>query len=277
MKILVTGADGMVGSYVKADFRYSRIALDVVNAAQVESVVLRDKPDAIIHLAALTDMKQCEEDRELADKVNAIGARNIALAAKKIGAKVVYVSTNAVFDGTNAGAYTETDKPNPMSEYGRSKLAGEKAVLDADANNLVVRTSWIFGGGPAKDKKFIGKIAGKLRANEAVKAVDDVRGTPTYAKDLAIAIGQALESGASGIMNIVNAGDASRYDMMLVAKEAFGSSSSVTGAPLASFGPTGNSLRNERLAQSPANFAQLRPWQEALKEYILTEWQTTAK
>lgn len=270
-KVLVTGAGGLVGHYLRFGLRPSRDELDVTNLSQVEAVVRRLKPKAILHLAALTDMAKCEEDKDLAYGINAVGTYNVALAAREVGAKLVYVSTNAVFDGNQDRAYSPGDAPHPANVYGHSKYLGELAILGMSARNLVVRSSWIFGGGPKQDKKFVGKVIPKFLAGDPISAVNDVRGTPTYGKDLAAALREVVKSGVSGVIHVTNGGDASRYDMALVIKESLLSRSEVSGAPLKSFGYTGNALRNEMLDSGEY---KLRPWPEALKEYLETEWKT---
>lgn len=266
---MVTGGGGTVGSYMKIGVCFSHSDLDITNLSEVERVIYHEKPSTIIHLAALTDMKQCEENPDLAYMVNTVGTYNIALVAREVGAKVVYISTNAVFDGKKDGAYLSTDLPRPVNIYGHSKYMGELAVLGINPKNLVVRTSWIFGGGPGKDKKFVGKIMPKLQMNEALSAVNDACGTPTYAKDLARALEKLTTSNVSGIIHITNSGRASRYDMALVMKEILDSRSVISQASLFSFGLIGKTLKNETL---DSDKYVLRPWQEALKEYLKTEW-----
>lgn len=259
----------MLGSYISSGSRFSREELDVTDINQVEKILRTDKPDVVIHLAAITDMKKCEDNPDLARSINEIGTYNIAKIAKEIGAKVIYVSTNAVFDGEKVGSYISVDLPHPVNVYGHSKYMGELAVLGMDSKNLVIRTSWIFGGGKNKDKKFVGKIMPKLIANETFSAVDDVKGTPTYAKDLAVMLQKLATSDTSGVIHITNSGSASRYDMAMVIKETIKSKSQINSALLSSFGLTGNTLKNEVL---DSGLYVLRPWQEALKEYIRIEW-----
>ncbi len=268
-KILVTGGDGVVGSYMKIGLRLSHVDLDVTNLPQVRKVLKHERPKTVIHLAAITDMKQCENDPNLALGVNAVGARNVALASKEVGAKVIYISTNAVFDGKKKGAYKPGDKSTPINVYGRSKYEGELAILQTDHKNLVVRTSWVFGGGKDKDRKFVGKIMPKLLSDEDLSAVSDVHGTPTYGKDLALALEKLATSDISGVVHVTNAGKASRYDMASVVRKTLGSRSRISKVTLSGFGQTANTLKNEVLE---AGEHVLRPWREALAEYIETEW-----
>ncbi|HEY4500162.1 MAG TPA: NAD(P)-dependent oxidoreductase [Candidatus Paceibacterota bacterium] len=268
-RILITGGDGVVGSYMRIGVRLLRSDFDITNLSEVEKVILREKPSVIIHLAALTDIKKCEDSPDLAYRVNAIGTYNVALIAKEVGAKVIYISTNAVFDGKKKGAYLSTDKPKPINIYGHSKYIGELAVLGMSQKNLVVRTSWIFGGGKNRDKKFVGKIITKLLVGKKLSAVNDVYGTPTYGRDLAISLSKLATSGVSGIIHVTNSGRASRYDMTLVIKTALKSKSLISPVSLSNFGKTANTLKNERL---DSDEYVMRSWQKALREYIETEW-----
>ena len=268
-EILVTGGDGALGSYFRNCKRLTKRDLDITDEKKVSNTILGLKPKVIIHLAAIADMKLCEDNPTLARAVNSIGTKNVAEAAKLCRAHLIYISTNAVFDGTKGDAYLPTDKANPASVYGKTKYEGELAVLEANRKNLVIRTSWIFGGGPAKDKKFVGKIVPLLRRGAELRAVNDVYGTPTYGKDLADAIIRLVERGASGIIHMTNYGKATRYDMALVAKEAVGSRSIISPVGQDGFPGMANMLKNEAL---DAREYAMRPWQEALKEYIETEW-----
>ncbi|MFA6095220.1 MAG: NAD(P)-dependent oxidoreductase [Candidatus Paceibacterota bacterium] len=273
-KIVVIGAAGALGSYFTHEIRLSREDLNITDTMKMKDIMRRLRPQVVVHLAAVTDMKLCEEDPEMAERVNGLATENIATAARDIGARVVYISTNAVFDGEKAAPYAPTDEPHPVSVYGRSKRRGEIAVLASDPRNLVIRTSWIFGGGPSHDRKFVGKMLPKLLSGEAVKAIGDVRGTPTYGRDLAKAVEQLMQDGASGIVHVVNAGNASRYDMAALVRDVIGSKSDVESVPQSAFPGTGNTLRNEML---DAEKNTLRPWQEALAEYIRDEWKISIK
>jgi dTDP-4-dehydrorhamnose reductase len=268
-KVLITGANGMVGNYVDFGIKTDKQTLDVTDLEACMSCLSQHKPEFVLHLSALTDLNLCRDNPDLAYKVNSIGTYNIALAAQVAGAKLIYVSTNAVFEGEQARPYSPAHQPAPANIYGHSKYLGELAVLGIDKNNLIVRTSWIFGGGKERDKKFVGKILAKLEAGEPVQAVNDVYGTPTYGKDLVEKLKELIVSNVSGIVHVVNRGHASRFDIAEAMKKITNSPSEITGVPLASFGDLSNTLRNETLA--PGEYA-MRPWQDALKEYLETEW-----
>ncbi len=264
--ILITGGDGMVGSYANFGIRFSRNELDVTDHAAVHAAFEKYHPTAVIHLAAITNQIVCEGDPERAFMVNETGARYVALAARAVGAHMLYISTNAIFNGSGEKPFNASDTPDPQTIYGRSKYTGERAVREVLPDALIVRTSWIFGGGPEKDRKFVGKIIKQLHAGiSPIKAAADVRGTPTYGKDLMETITRFLAEKKSGVVHLTNAGNTSRYDMALCIKEVMDSSVNIVPVDASSFG--GHVSHNEALTGET-----MRPWQDALREYIETEW-----
>ncbi len=216
MRILITGADGQLGRELQialAGHSLRPLAhpeLDITRAAAVEQAIASFRPDAVVHAAALTDTGRCERDPELAHDVNAAGAENIAIACALAGAAMVYVSTNEVFDGTKTTAYLETDKPAPINHYGRSKLAGERAVQAALRAHYIVRTAWLYGQG---GNNFITKMLHAAEVGELTGVTDEIA-TPTWVHDLAGAIASLIETARYGTYHFTNAGDASRYDWL---------------------------------------------------------------
>jgi dTDP-4-dehydrorhamnose reductase len=198
-RIVVTGAAGQVGTALRKflpEARYlTRADADVTDPQGLK--IAFEGGTAIIHLAALTDVDACERDPATADRVNAQGTANVVAEARGIGARVVYVSTDYVFDGTQDGPYYEDDAPSPINAYGRSKLLGEHAVQTA-SDGLVVRTSWVYGAG----RNFVRTIIKAARARSQLVVVDDQRGRPTSAEDLAAAIAHLLATGATGTVNV---------------------------------------------------------------------------
>jgi dTDP-4-dehydrorhamnose reductase len=268
-KTLITGATGMVGSYVDFGIKTDRRSMDVTDLKEVMAVTDRYKPNVIIHLAAETDVDRCERDPEHAYIANSIGAFNIAMAAKKIGAKVVYVSTVYVFDGSKKTPYLEDDKPSPNNYYGMSKYLGELAIKGTVNDYLIVRAGWMFGGGPSKDQKFVAKIIKQLDSGE-IKAVNDNLGSLTYAKDLINKIRELVSSHKIGIVHVSNSDFCSRYDIALEIKKATGS--------LAKISPVNSSYFNLDASRSKSDImessrgGEMRGWREALGDYIKTEW-----
>lgn len=203
--VLVTGGDGQVGRALRRhlpDARFSsRAELDVRDRAAVTTAC--ERADVVIHLAALTDVDGCERQPDLARSINTDGTRNIAEVAAERGARVIYVSTDYVFDGTKAGEYSETDRPRPVNVYGTTKLAGEAYVAEG-RDNLIVRTSWVFGEGP----NFVATIRALGRERSEIAVVDDQRGRPTAAAGLASVIAALLDTTATGIVHAPGAGPA---------------------------------------------------------------------
>lgn len=196
-----------------------RAELDVTDSLAVERAV-RDV-DVVVHLGALTNVDRCEAEPELAYSINADGTRNVAVAADGVGARVIYLSTDYVFDGTKAGEYTEEDEPAPINQYGRSKLEGERHVASVEGN-LIVRTSWVFGEG----RNFIRTILGAARDRDVLQVVGDQRGRPTYAGDLARALAALVVAPISGIVHI--AGDGAPCSWAELAEAALAAAESHT-------------------------------------------------
>jgi dTDP-4-dehydrorhamnose reductase len=215
VKILVTGAAGQLGREVvdvatsagHDVFAASRAELDVTNPEVVRAVVSREQPAVIIHAAAWTAVDACESDREKAMLHNGSATRFVVDAAREVGARVVYISTDYVFDGTKPTPYVETDVPNPQSVYGASKLAGEQA-LDT-AIDTVVRISWVCGFHGANMVKTILQIAGQ---QDTLTFVDDQIGCPTFADDAAAMITRLATEARTGIWHVTNQGAVSWYD-----------------------------------------------------------------
>ncbi len=262
--IVVTGGRGALAAYIPNAVGVDREDFDITQCAQTQAWIEEKKPTVIIHLAAYTDVAGCEANSGDAYMTNAIGAYHVALAARRVGARMVYVSTNAVFDGEGSEPFGRDMVPQPQGVYGHSKYAGELLVQGVLPDALIVRTSWVFGGGPEKDKRFVGKIIAQLEKDE-ITAVSDVMGTPTYAKDLGETLLQLVAKKEQGIFHVVNGGRASRFDMATHIVKASGSSARVVPASRTLFGA--HIPSNEMLLSD----APLRPWQDALDEYI-REW-----
>ena len=215
MKILVTGAAGQLGREVvdvatsagHNVFAASRAELDVTKPEVVRAVVSREQPAVIVHAAAWTAVDACESDREKAMLHNGAATRFVVDAAREVGARVVYISTDYVFDGTKPTPYVETDVPNPQSVYGTSKLAGEQAV--DTSIDTVVRISWVCGFHGANMVKTILRIAAQ---QDTLTFVDDQIGCPTFADDAAAMITRLAIEDRPGIWHVTNQGAVSWYE-----------------------------------------------------------------
>ncbi|TSC52044.1 MAG: dTDP-4-dehydrorhamnose reductase [Parcubacteria group bacterium LiPW_41] len=270
-KVLTTGGDGMLGSYVNFGIKTNRRSLDITDLKEVRSVFQNHKPEIVLHFAAETDVDRCERDPEYAYFINSIGTYNIALVAAELGIKVVYISTNAVFDGLKNGPYSETDKPHPTNFYGHSKLLGEFAIKELLDNYLILRVSWMMGGGPSKDQKFVSKIINQLKKDgtKKINVVNDQFGALTYAKDLVEAIKVLINEDKRGIFHLPNSGSSSRYDVAKEIVNILNLNIDVNPVNSSFFNLDASRNGNDRL-DSSLNI--MRSWQEALREYLESEW-----
>jgi dTDP-4-dehydrorhamnose reductase len=217
MKVLVTGAGGMVGRAVVEHCTaqgdevsaHDHSSLDIADETAVSSRLERERPQAIINCAAWTDVDGCEANRVRAFEANARGPENLAASARRVQASLVTISTDYVFDGAKDGFYTQRDDPNPTSVYGAAKLEGERRAQSACARTIVVRTGWVFGIGGTN---FLSRVIELGLRNERLKAISDAWGTPTYAADLARRLRYLVELDLPGIYHVVNSGDGASYE-----------------------------------------------------------------
>jgi len=232
--------------------------------------VSAERPSMVIHCAAWTDVDGCERDPGRAFQQNAQGARNVAAACAETGSGMVYISTDFVFDGEKGEAYTEFDPPNPLSAYGASKLAGEQAVSRLVASSYLVRSAWLFG---PRGRNFVGAILEAARAKDEIAVVSDQIGSPTYARDLAEAIGRLIVSGplTPGTYHLVNEGACSWSELAAEALRIAGLTARVRPIPSSEWPsptrrPAFSALRSRWLELR--GLRGLRPWKEALADYI---------
>lgn len=213
-KIIVTGANGQLGRAINQQYagnsEYELINTDVdeLDITRIESVMdlaRRVQPYAIINCAAYTAVEACEQEEDLAFRINAIGARNLSIAASETGAKLVHVSTDYVFDGNGSRPYREIDPVGPQGAYGRTKLAGENFVKEFSDRHYIVRTAWLYGDG----KNFVKTMLRLSETNDVVRVVKDQVGSPTSAVELAKAIAYLLPTENYGLFHGTCEGDCS--------------------------------------------------------------------
>ena len=213
MKLLVTGAEGLLGKSCLelANEKYDVTgldigSLDITDPDGVDRCLGELKPQAVLHCAAYTDVDGAEVEREEAWNVNALGTGWVARAAQRVGALMVYVSTDYVFDGETDSPYGESHPTHPLSSYGTSKLGGEQRVSEAcPGSHLIVRTAWLYGPG----KGFVDWVVNGLEAGRSLSLVRDHRGSPTFAVDLARALIRLVEQDHRGLFHFTNKGDTS--------------------------------------------------------------------
>jgi dTDP-4-dehydrorhamnose reductase len=221
VRLAVTGANGGLGRAFLAavpphhevhPFAHADLAVEDLDAVMQALVPMR--PDAILHFAAMTKVDPCEADEPAAFRVNALGSRNVALAARACGARVLAVSTDYVFDGAKGAPYHEFDAPNPLSIYGRSKLAGEDVVRSLVPESYVVRTAWVFGAGD----DFVSGAVRALAAGDPASGIVDLHGTPTYVHHLAERLLPVLVSGRFGTFHLGGPERVSFHELLSRAK-----------------------------------------------------------
>jgi dTDP-4-dehydrorhamnose reductase len=278
LRIIVTGHKGQLGSAVVrvlADHEILGLDLpewDITDRAQVKKTVNDFQPDAVIHCAALTNVDYCANNPHEAVRINGVGTYNIAVAARDVGATILAISTNEVFDGTADRPYQEYDQRNPINPYGYSKYVGEQVIERYAPDHMIVRTAWLYASGGTN---FIHKVVARARDGQPLRVVTDEIASPTYASDLAEAVASLLAKRQPGIYHMVNAGAASRYDFARKALDLIGLAD-VAIEPI-------TSDAFER-ASTPPPYAPLdnifgaaigvtmRPWEDALEAYIQSEF-----
>jgi dTDP-4-dehydrorhamnose reductase len=274
LKLLVTGAAGMLGRDVMLAagnaghqvVGYGHAELDIGDAAAVSAKVEGERPDVVINCAAWTDVDGAEEAEEQATTINGAGAGNVAGAAAAVGASVVYVGSDYVFDGSKGAPYVETDQTAPLSAYGRSKLAGEEATRAANKRHFIVRSAWLFGtGGP----NFVETMLRLAVDHGEVLVVRDQVGSPTYTWHLAYGIVRLIEGVEFGIHHMAAAGQCSWYEF---AREIFRRAErDVELAPCATeeFPRPAPRPRYSVLRSAHRDAPVLPDWHEGLEAYLM--------
>lgn len=276
MKVLVTGCRGQLGQDVckrlaALDVEYDGVDIDdfdLTDAAETERCVVRSRPDAIIHCAAYTAVDKAEEASDLCFSVNEKGTFNLAKAAADLGTKIVYLSTDYVFDGAGSLPHKEEDPTNPLNVYGASKLAGERAILSQTERCFIVRTSWVFG---IHGRNFVETMLRLGEQRDSVSVVCDQIGSPTYTVDLARLLCSMIFTEKYGIYHAANEGFCSWYDLACRTMELAGRPCRVLPINSAEYPTKAKRPLNSRLSKDKLTengFERLPPWQDALERFL---------
>lgn len=288
MKIMITGCKGQLGNELQrclasgvseigslsAAVQGAQVIpvdlddLDITDLNAVISFVSDKKPDVIINCAAMTNVDGCETALETAFRVNAIGVRNLAVAAEQIGAELIHVSTDYVFAGDGTRPYIEWDKIDPQSVYGASKALGERYALSFCKKTYIVRTSWLYG---YIGKNFVKTVRRVIREKGGITVVNDQRGNPTNANDLAHHLLKLAGTGEYGIYHCTGNGECSWYEFAAKIAEYSGFAGTVKPCTTAEYNsptkrPAYSSLENLALRCTVGD--EMRDWETALREYI---------
>jgi dTDP-4-dehydrorhamnose reductase len=277
LKIAITGASGRFGRGLQLALEQKHTIyplrhadVDITKAADVKRVLTAIHPDVVIHTAALPDIDYCETHPQETQRVNVEGTRNVMRVVAQLGAGLVHISTDAVFDGAKDEPYVETDPTNPISVYGRSKLAAEQVVKEYE-KHWIFRVSVLFG--PGKEN-FVSKAIEQVRAGVVHKVASDQLGSATYTLDAGEKILKVVESKACGLYHLCNSGPCTRMDLAKQAVVDAGLDPElVQGMPTESMSRPGPRVKYavmEMAALRNRGFAPPRPWQKALREYVKT-------
>jgi dTDP-4-dehydrorhamnose reductase len=277
MRIAITGAAGLFGHGLVAAFslRHTVIPLtradaDITDADAVRVLLERIRPEVVVHPAGIPDLDIADADPARAHLVNVEGTRHVVESARAVGAAVVYISTDAVFNGQSTRPYVESDQPDPITVYGRTKLAGE-ILTQTQPQHWIFRVPVLFGPGKTN---FIEKGLRKIAAGEDYRVASDQIGCATYTVDAGYKIMEVVEARRYGLYHLANQGTCTRFELARRAVELAGlDSNKVVGVPSVELGRRAPRLKYavmEMAALKAAGFSMPRPWLEALADYLRT-------
>ena len=276
MKLLVVGADGQLGSDVVRLLSptvevTARVMdeLDVTDRAGLRREVEATRPDVVVNCAAYTAVDRAETEQDAAYRVNVLGAHNVAQAARRVGARVVYFSTDYVFDGAASEPYDEDAPTGPLSVYGRTKLLGEQATRESNPDHLILRLAWLYG---SSGHNFVRTILRLAREKDQLRIVDDQIGCPTFTEDVVRQLWTAIQEGCSGTYHCVNTGQASWYAFATHIVHRLGLSIPVVPIQTVDYPSPARRPAYSVLADHKFDLEQLndmRPWEDALDDCLL--------
>jgi dTDP-4-dehydrorhamnose reductase len=273
MKVLVTGANGQLGFDVikrldSEGIDYlgtNRESLDISNKEQVKRVIIDYNPDIVIHCAAYTAVDKAEDVKDLCYSVNVLGTKFVTEACKEINAKMVYISTDYVFDGEGGEPFEVTDKPNPINYYGQTKYEGEVEVQKSLDKYFVVRISWVFG---SNGNNFVKTMLRLGKERDEISVVADQVGSPTYTSDLAKLLVEMIQTDKYGIYHVTNEGYCSWYEFACEIFKQAGMDVNVNPIKTEDYPTRAKRPKNSRLYKTKSNFDLLPNWQSSLKKFI---------
>ncbi len=276
MKVLVTGVKGQLGYDVVKELEERNIEaigvdieeMDITDSESVQQVIKGVCPDAVIHCAAYTAVDAAEDNADICTKVNVDGTRNIAQVCKELDIKMLYISTDYVFDGKGERAWEPEDERNPQSVYGQTKCDGELAVQELLDKYFIVRIAWVFG---INGKNFVKTMLKLAETRNSLTVVDDQFGSPTYTYDLAKLLADMIVTDKYGIYHATNEGICSWYEFACEIFRAAGVEMEVKSVSTAEYGakaarPANSRMSKEKLVEN--GFSKMPPWQDALKRYL---------
>jgi dTDP-4-dehydrorhamnose reductase len=277
MKVAITGAAGLFGHALVAAFSsrhtvfpLTRADADITDAESVRATLERIRPEVVVHPAGIPDLDIADADPARAHLVNVDGTRHVVESAHAVRAEVVYISTDAVFNGKNTRPYVESDVPSPITVYGRTKLGGE-TIVQTQTEHWIFRVPVLFGPGKTN---FVEKGLRKVVAGEQYVVAGDQEGCATYTLDAAYKIMEVVEARRYGLYHLANQGACTRYELARRAAQLAGlDPGKVVGVPADQMGRRAPRLKYavmEMAALKAAGFSLPRPWQEALAAYIRT-------
>lgn len=276
MKVLVTGVRGQLGHDVVNELEKRGVEtvgvdiqeMDITDSASVDRVMKEAAPDAVIHCAAYTAVDAAEENEELCRRVNAEGTRNIAIVCKELDIRIIYISTDYVFDGEGERFWEPDDERAPKSVYGQTKYEGELAVQELLDKYFIVRIAWVFG---INGKNFVKTMLNLSKNHDTVRVVDDQFGSPTYTYDLARLLADMVQTDKYGVYHATNEGVCSWYEFACAIFREAGIKMDVQPVSTQEYGakaarPANSRMSKEKLTEN--GFERLPSWQDALRRYI---------
>lgn len=276
MKVLVTGVKGQLGYDVMAELARRNIEaigvdideMDITDKISVEKVIGEAAPDVVVHCAAYTAVDAAEDNEALCRRVNAGGTRNIAEVCKKLDCKMVYISTDYVFDGQGTRPWEPDDERHPLNVYGQTKYEGELAVQENLSKYFIVRIAWVFG---KNGKNFVKTMLKLAETHDKLTVVNDQFGSPTYTYDLARLLVDMIQTDKYGIYHATNEGICTWYEFACEIFRQAGVKIEVTPVPASEYPAKAKRPENSRLDKSKLTengFERLPSWQDALRRYI---------